>query len=400
MKNDIGFLIVTLLVFLVFPLGALIMVFAKLISASNYRNLWSFAIVTALYISFINASKVIDSDPDLPWYTEQYAMAGQMNYIEYIFWFGLNGKGRELFFPTFNYIVYFIAGDNVDFYRFIHSMVCYTLSFSAIIRFCKYMNIDAWKVIFPITWFACFPWIFTYSQTILRQFLACSFLLCILVEHFFYGKKMWLLFVCMFLSHTSTLIFLPFIYIRFFHKPLTVRTSLVYVAGAASLLFLQSIAGYVAGFLGDGDNALTYAVGRAAQDTTFELPPLGPSKILFLLFAIYVCLSSYYKSKIRAKVLPYNADVHVPLINCIAIFSLFVLGNLRQLELSNRLFTYVTVMSCFPAVYMVERYRPSKQLCRAFFVVMNIMLVAYYLTCMFDYRAPFGVILLPLQYIM
>ena len=38
----------------------------------------------ACYISFVNISKSISSDPDLPWYTEQYLEAGNLSYIQYV----------------------------------------------------------------------------------------------------------------------------------------------------------------------------------------------------------------------------------------------------------------------------------------------------------------------------
>ena len=251
-------IILTTVLFLICPLISILVAYWVLLRENKERCLWLFAVLMACYISFINISKSISSDPDLPWYTEQYLEAGNLSYIQYIMGFGLNGKGRELFFPTFNYLVYFIAGDNVALYRFIHSLVCYILVFFAIIRFTTYLKIDNRKIVIPLLWYTCFPWIFTYSQTILRQFLACSFLLWICVEYFFYDKKMIIPFACMVLSHTSTILFFPLVYLPFFHKELTRKSIVFYLIGILLFLLIQPIAEFLGMFVADSDTILCF----------------------------------------------------------------------------------------------------------------------------------------------
>lgn len=308
--------------------------------------------------------------------------------------FGLNGKGRELFFPTFNYLVYFIAGDNVALYRFIHSLVCYILVFFAIIRFTTYLKIDNRKIVIPLLWYTCFPWIFTYSQTILRQFLACSFLLWICVEYFFYDKKMIIPFACMVLSHTSTILFFPLVYLPFFHKELTRKSIVFYLIGILLFLLIQPIAEFLGMFVADSDTILSYALKRASSDTTFELPPLGLSKILFLMLEIGVLL--YYYIQIKVKQI--DAGVlkrHIGLINSIIILNLFILINIHQLELSNRLFTYSAVLSVFPLCYLVQKYRLKENVITLFFVIMQLLLVLYFMNSIYIYEIPFGILINP-----
>lgn len=89
------------LLLLLFPLGAVFVSMFLLLGKKGGKYIWLFSLMVASYLSFINCSKDIMSDPDLPWYTTQYLMAGDMKFIPYIFQFGMNGKGRELFFSNF-----------------------------------------------------------------------------------------------------------------------------------------------------------------------------------------------------------------------------------------------------------------------------------------------------------
>lgn len=384
---------------LIFPLGAVALGFALLLSQNNKNAIIHFAFITALYISFVNISKPIASDPDLPWYTEQYKMAGKMNLIKYIFWFGVNGQGRELFFPAYNYVIYFIAGNNLNLYRFILSMTCYMLSFYGIMRMGEYMRVSYWKISIPIIWFACFPWIFTYSQTILRQFLAGSFLMYIIVERFFYKKKVIIASICMVLTHTSSFIFLPFLFISYFRKPLKLQTSFAFFLVFLAFFFIQDIAGLLFFLIGSSDNALSYVLFRASSNTTFELPQLGIGKILFLLMFSVVCIVTYYNSSIRRKILIRNAKSHIAIINTFVIFCTFVISNIQQLELSNRLFTYATFLSAFPLYYIIRYFKIVKSEGSAFFIIMNLLLMVYFTHSSFTYEIPFGLLIYPLQFL-
>lgn len=380
------------LLLLLFPLGAVFVSMFLLFGKKGGKYIWLFSLMVASYLSFINCSKDIMSDPDLPWYTTQYLMAGDMKFIPYIFQFGMNGKGRELFFPTFNYLVYFIARDNVKLYIFIHSFICYFLSFLAIIRLFEYMRVDRKNIIYPIIWFACFPWVFTYTSTLLRQFLAGSILLCIIVDHCFYKKKMIIPYICMFLTHTSSLIFLPLLYLNFFKKKITIKTLVLYVCGLLVFVFIQSISSFLFKFV-SGDNALSYVLSRASTNTTFELPPLGVSKILFLIMCIILCLYAFYSKKKKIML----SIEHLPVINCIVVFNLFILANLNQLELSNRFFFYSSILSTFPVIYYFGNKQFSSARALGFSLIMNLVLIFYITGSSYDYNIPFGLLLFPIN---
>ena len=147
-------------------------------------------------------------------------------------------------------------------------------------------------------------------------------------------------------------------------------------------------------FVAGSDTILSYALKRASSDTTFELPPLGLSKILFLILEIGVLL--YYYIQIKVKQI--DASVlkrHIGLINSIIILNLFILINIHQLELSNRLFTYSAVLSVFPLCYLVQKYRLKENVITLFFVIMQLLLVLYFMNSIYIYEIPFGILINP-----
>lgn len=97
----------------------------------------------------------------------------------------------------------------------------------------------------------------------------------------------------------------------------------------------------------------------------------------------------YYYIQIKVKQI--DAGVlkrHIGLINSIIILNLFILINIHQLELSNRLFTYSAVLSVFPLCYLVQKYRLKENVITLFFVIMQLLLVLYFMNSIYIYEIP------------
>lgn len=194
--------------------------------------------------------------------------------------------------------------------------------------------------------------------------------------------------ICLYgiISYFNYFIF-PSCLLAFFHKELTRKSIVFYLIGILLFLLIQPIAEFLGMFVADSDTILSYALKRASSDTTFELPPLGLSKILFLMLEIGVLL--YYYIQIKVKQI--DAGVlkrHIGLINSIIILNLFILINIHQLELSNRLFTYSAVLSVFPLCYLVQKYRLKENVITLFFVIMQLLLVLYFMNSIYIYEIP------------
>ena len=124
----------------------------------------------------------------------------------------------------------------------------------------------------------------------------------------------------------------------------------------------------------------------------FKLPPLGLSKILFLLGEIIIPLLLYYKYKIR----PINI---MGIINIAIILNVFILINLSQLELSNRLFLYSTFLLPIILCYLFTKIQLGKSILWSIFITFHLLLIMYFNTSMYTYNINFGIIFFPQLFI-
>ena len=94
-------IILTSVLFLICPLISILVAYWVLLRENKERCIWLFAVLMACYISFVNISKSISSDPDLPWYTEQYLEAGNLSYIQYVMGLWVKWKRPRVVFSYF-----------------------------------------------------------------------------------------------------------------------------------------------------------------------------------------------------------------------------------------------------------------------------------------------------------
>jgi hypothetical protein len=177
------------LFFIVNPFFAIVLLFIYLLfGRQNNIILSTFAcFLTALFNGLVNSTKVPEND--LIWYLAGYLDAGRMPFLKYIFSFGLTGTGKELGFSTFNYFLYLIAGDNTKLYIILYTFFAYSFLNLAVLKFGKSLNIPRAYMVTAVFVMAFTPFIFTMSAQLLRQFLAASVLMYILVNKLFYGKN-------------------------------------------------------------------------------------------------------------------------------------------------------------------------------------------------------------------
>jgi hypothetical protein len=333
------------------PLLGLLLAFLFLIAAADtkYRYVGTNAlflqfisILLAFYLGCINSTKSSYNDPDLTWYLAGFLDAGKQDFLHYIFNFGLNGKGKELAFPFFNYIIYFIIGPSTTWYVILYTTVCYLFLNFAFLKFCRAIKVDYIFTVSGLFLIAFLPFVFAISAVILRQFLAGSVLMYILVRNCFYGKKSWLLAIFMVLCHTTSFFFLPFLYAPFFNKYINKRTIFYYLAGLLVLIFIQQIAA-VSSVIFPNDSAVGYALDRASRDTTTELKVLTISKILFLVVLASVPVYIIY---VKNKSLRFNKGL-IRFSNLLMILVVFILINLNQVELTVRFNAYAWMFLAF-----------------------------------------------------
>ena len=376
------FSILFLMFFIVNPLFGLVFlgIYLILSNRTNRLLLKVTPFLVAFFIGCVNSTKVPEND--LVWYLSEYLKAGRMPFLEYLANFGVMGNtvgllasSKEIVFAIFNYIAYQFLGDNTKLYVLLYSFVAYSFLNLAIYKFGKAIKIPNKFIITAIFIMSFTPYIFTMSAILLRQFLAASLLMYILVNKLCYNKKSYFLILCMVLIHSSSFLFLPFLFLSFFKKSLLNKKTILYYFFMVLVLFnVQKIA-LILLPLFDNVAVFKYILTRASQDTTFDLGQLSFAKIITSILTVSLPLILIYFLRPRLK--KENGLIHF--FNILLVLVIFILANLHQSELSNRLNFYV--WQFFPFVFLLYIwYFNVHRLILACVGIFNIIFFIYYLS--------------------
>lgn len=291
-------------------------------------------VAVGLYLGAVNSTRLAEND--LVWYFSGYLDAGKMPYLEYVTSFGINGQGRELFFPTINYILYKIFGPDTGLYITAITSFFYVMVGLSTMRLAQYMRLPSLIPATAFIIFAASPNIFSLSGLLLRQNVAFAIVVFVIVERFTRGRNHYLLMALAILTHASSLFFIVLCFVPGISTRITIRNSILFLLAALLVIYQQSIAGIIASVF-SGDNVLVYAITRASTGTNYELNPLSGVQIGFdivivaaLAVTIYVVRRDF--SEMRGV---------VAISNIVMATLLFVISNLEYTELSSRFNFYL-----------------------------------------------------------
>tara|TARA_B110001450_G_C17630651_1_gene485045 strand:+ start:221 stop:1447 length:1227 start_codon:yes stop_codon:yes gene_type:complete len=384
----------SILVFLTNPLFGVVSfgVYLILSIKNNDLILKSTSFLVAFFIGCVNSTKVPEND--LVWYLREYLKAGSMSFLEYLANFGVFGNtvgilanGKEVVFAIFNYIAYQFLGNNEGLYVLFFSFVAYSFLNLAIYKFGRAIKIPNRFIVTAIFIMSFTPYIFTMSGILLRQFLAAALLMYILVNKLFYNKKSYLLIICMILIHSSAFLFVPFLFIPFFKKTLLNKKTILYYFLIVLVLFnVQKIALMLLPLF-DNIAIFKYILTRASQDTTFDLGQLSFAKIITSILTVFLPLILVYYLRPRLK--KENGLIHF--FNILLVLVIFILANLHQSELSNRMNFYV--WQFFPFVFLLYAWHfKIHRLMLICIVTLIVIFFIYYLSAgMWTYTLELGI---------
>lgn len=384
------------LIFLANPLFGVLFLFHLLISnlrlyKQSLVNL--FIIFLAFFLAFINSTKVPKND--LLFHANQYIYAKNMGLLEY-----LKYIEKEPIGYIFNYIMYSITGGSVKLWVITFSFISYILFFSALKRF--YLKIEAplYLLVLSLVLAAFFPQLFSLSAHLIRQFIASCIFMYFAIDKIFFNKNKYWIVLLGILTHGSSLILYALVYFKFlsnFKKYRVLNIILLLI-----LIFHQKISSFLFIVFGGLYPALDYILKRASRDTTFDLGNFQLMNFVMMIVMVLVVLSSkttiknMYKKSLKDFNLEENIKVNYPEENqyielrknvkffffTMIILSFFILINLKQSELSNRLFFYLFFYFPFIFPLFLIRFKHSA-------------LLSYLLSCIFMayfvFRLEFGV---------
>ena len=316
------------------------------------RIYYAFFFLLASYLGLINGTKVPEND--LTHYFDFFEEAGSHHFFEYIFI-----PGKEPAFTIYNYLVYHVVNGSTQLYIVLTTVIAYYFLFIALFKFFKAVCDSSHVIVFAIMLAAFFPQQFSLSALILRQFMAASILMYAIVLKLFYPhKKAYPYCLAAIFMHSTSLFFVPLLYIGLLKKRLQIKTILpLSILLALSVWLLPHIATYMSSAF--GKNVLTYAIIRAAEGTTYELGSLTLLPV-FTMGTLMVILLWTTNNKNTWILVEGKLQGFAHFSNIYLIFSIFVLANLRMTELAGRFFFYTYFF--FPFVFPLVFLKSSKEM--------------------------------------
>lgn len=319
------------LLFMLNPAMCIVALFTYIIIEKQYqRMLLPFCISGILFLCLLNTVKIPVSDQIL--YNQLYESAGHTAFLKYLFiW------NKEPVFTLINWILYYTLQGSVTLYSFVLTLLSYSLLSFSIYRFCK-----ANKYPYEISYLAILsiffiPYIYVLSLHITRQFLANTLLIYILVEHIFYHRKIWLsiaLSIIMCLIHSSSALFIPFLFLLFLQKRISKKNIIYYGLIFVGLLTYKLLAASVLPSL--GNDTVNYISQRASYDAQVETATI-PTYVIALEIITFITI--FYI--IDIKKYKFKNEKVIYFMHIILFLIIFILLNYNQELISERYTFYL-----------------------------------------------------------
>tara|TARA_B110000027_G_scaffold134016_1_gene164442 strand:- start:3879 stop:5039 length:1161 start_codon:yes stop_codon:yes gene_type:complete len=335
-----GLFLILGLIFLISPMLGIAFTFVSLSlhHESKNKSLISFFYI-GLFLGIINTLKVPVSD--LENYFSMYTYGHDLGFLPYVLSFG-----KEPFFMLFNYIIYELTSGSFNFYLAIFTILCYMLIFQSIWIVHNRIRLSRYTFIMAICVASFFPNIFLLSAHLMRQFMAASIILFVLVNFGFNKKRGYILFIIAILTHSTALVF-SFLYLPFLKQKIS--SSKIVIYAIIMLLIGSAIAAFSSTFLDLFEDipVLSYVFYRL-NGTVVQWETENISILSFLLQ--FFVLLSFYKATNLAR-FQLNNLIQILFITSLFLF-MFVAVNYSNTEIALRFSFYLYFL--FPvAVYFL-----------------------------------------------
>ncbi|NVK51783.1 MAG: EpsG family protein [Flavobacteriaceae bacterium] len=381
------------ILFLINPLLGLLTIFNVFFSnwVVNKRKLINlFITFLAFFLAFLNSTKIPEND--LIHHGSQYLMAGDYTFFQY-----LGSIYKEPLYYIFNYLFFYLSNGSFIFWVITFTFFSYFLFFQAVKMFFLKINAPTSQLVFGLVIAAFFPQLFSLSAHLIRQFIANAFFIYFAMDKIFYKKNKWWLVVAGVFTHASSIILFFLVYfkpLRDFKKHKVLNIALIVL-----LLSYQFVGKLLLYFLGGINDTFKYILERASTDTTFDLGNFQPLNYVMMFVMIAIALTS--RKIIGRQFIKMNESIEDTkeesinknqerlliekdskfFFSTMIVFSFFILANLNQSELSNRLFFYMFFYFPFVLPLFIARFKQKDLI----YYALSILLMLF-----FTYRLVFG----------
>ncbi len=307
------------------------------------QNLVFWSLLSVVFVSLYNATKVPDSD--LIWYTEYYLMAGDYDLISYLA--QLTG-GKEPLYQMIVYFLHIVGGNNVHFFVFSISAISYVFLLRALFLWKLEADVSDLNFMFAVMTLCFFPWTFALSVHIIRQFLALSIMLWAFFSYHGSYKKRYLCFaISSVFIHSSVVIFVPLLFIKRIAQPIKLKYLYVMIGVVASFSSIKQL-GTIAQHYVKNSATLAHIAQKAAEGTHFETS-LPLSQFLFSVALVLFAFLSVYGINRRLK----DVKFFTLFLNMSLILLFFIMASSNYSEIQLRYnFYFWSFVPFFVIIYL------------------------------------------------
>lgn len=320
------------IVFLFNPVSVILLAIIMTFSfedVSSRKNSIIFLIgISICFLAQINSTKIAEND--LIRYITSFKESGHFDFVSYI---NNLKKPSECAYGIYEWVVNNFISSSESFFKFLTTVIEYFFLVKAIWRFGKRTDCNKNILLLSLLITIFNPYFFSLSMHLIRQSLAVSIFLYVMVERCLYGKTNWLLLVMCLLIHNVTSFLIILLFLPFLNNPIR-KNFYLYLFVFLSLIFIKIIAGSLLNLAFISDSTASYVLERASNEKSFDLGEATPLSIA-LAGCIFLC--SFYCSQISTDHSIDKISKGIRHMFSISLFvSFFVLLNVNMSELFHR----------------------------------------------------------------
>lgn len=327
----VGVFFLLLIIFFISPLLSAITAFLILVFNSKTRNkVIPCFIFLGAFLGFINTLKTPESD--------------LIRYLDFYININVNNlfvRGtKEPLYGVLNLIINTLTDGSIEMFIVLMSTLCYFFIFISVWKMHMKLNLSRYSFMLSIIIVLFFPNLFSLSNHLLRQFLAGSIIVFVIIENTFYKNKRYMFLLAAVLIHTTSFFF-SFIYLPFLNKKMTFKRKLT----ISFLMFLIFSGVYsfltVLTNLFSGIPVLGLIFKRLdVQDGAWETDNISVLSFIFMFFVLTV----FFKV---------SKKINVNKLSLVTIFLIaFIIINYSNTEIALR-FTFYTYFLFPIAIYFL-----------------------------------------------
>jgi hypothetical protein len=308
----------------------------------------------SLYLGLVNITKIPESD--LIQYLAAFNNAKILSLGVFLALYS-----RE---PLY-YLVVYIMG-NIDFldsnyFILASTFIQYFVYLVAVLKLCLYINLSHRTIVAFIVILLFFPSLFSISAHLMRQFMASSICIYVLVQMLIFKKINFLLAICSFLNHFFVSLFFFLIASLKFAYSKKISKALVLISSSFTLA-LFTVALYSSAQYFVNVPYLGAIFSRIINPEGFiEFEPFNPSQMAFSLF-ILGCSLLNLNSMLHSYKTAYFEVIHWAVISfCVIVILSSFISSFSEVTLRFSLFLYFIVGLVFPYTLFIINSRIDTQ---------------------------------------